>query len=189
MWNLPLTLRGNGASERGGEGLGVVTGFQTRDSSARVTWVGGVELFSDAYVNKKLPSCVERYSSPCTVFLTLTFFSFSGEKPGNEQFARDIATWTFQENLVLHVDSTSHHLRNETTPRDEYTINDNIVCYPFPANELVKLSSTKPRPHRSMRHKSPATTPSADGQHTPDWTICNSSLRCSTRTSARYSSP
>ena len=114
MWNLPLILRGNGASERAGEGLwagstlGVVTGFQTRDSSARVTWVGGVELFSDAYVNKKLPSCVELYSSPCTVFLTLTFFSFSGEKPGNEQFARDIATWTYQKNLVLRVDSTSH---------------------------------------------------------------------------------
>ena len=45
-------------AERDGEGfwagssLGVVTGFQTRDNSARVTWVGGIELFSDAYVNK-----------------------------------------------------------------------------------------------------------------------------------------
>lgn len=52
------------AAERGGEGLwagrslGIVTGFQTREDSARVTWVGGVELFSDAYAKKPLPSCV-----------------------------------------------------------------------------------------------------------------------------------
>ena len=51
-------------AERGGEGLwagsslGIVTGFQTRDS-ARITWVGGVELFSDDYANKPLPSCVK----------------------------------------------------------------------------------------------------------------------------------
>ena len=67
------------AAERGGEGLwagstlGVVTGFQTRDSSARVTWVGGVELFSDAYVNKKLPSCVEPSCNSRIVCPTLTF--------------------------------------------------------------------------------------------------------------------
>ena len=107
------------AAERGGEGLwarsslGVVTGFQTRDNSARVTWVGGIELFSDAYVNKRFPSCVEPSCNPHAVSLTLIsfFFPFSREKSGNEQFSRDIATWTFQENLVLRVDSTSHHLK------------------------------------------------------------------------------
>lgn len=47
------------AAEKGGEGLwagssiGVVTGFQTKDS-ARVTFVGGVELFSDAFARKEL---------------------------------------------------------------------------------------------------------------------------------------
>lgn len=47
------------ASEKGGEGLwagssmGVVTGFQTRDG-ARVTFTGGVELFSDAFARKEL---------------------------------------------------------------------------------------------------------------------------------------
>jgi oligosaccharyltransferase complex subunit beta len=52
------------AAERSGEGLwagsamGVVTGFQTRDNSARITWSGGVELFTDAYANKLLPSYV-----------------------------------------------------------------------------------------------------------------------------------
>ncbi len=51
-------------AERGGEGLwagsslGLVTGFQTRDN-ARITWVGGIELFSDDYANNPLPSCVE----------------------------------------------------------------------------------------------------------------------------------
>ncbi|KAI9452951.1 dolichyl-diphosphooligosaccharide-protein glycosyltransferase [Lactarius psammicola] len=98
-------------AERGGEGLwagsnlGIVTGFQTRDS-ARITWVGGIELFSDDYANKPLPS---------------------GDKSGNAQFARDIAAWTFQENLVLRIDSTTHHLLNETEPREHYTINENIV--------------------------------------------------------------
>jgi oligosaccharyltransferase complex subunit beta len=123
------------AAERAGEGLwagsnlGVVTGFQTRDGSARVTWVGGVELFSDAYVNKPLASCVElSRDHPLLDILSFLFFFFSsGDKSGNEQFARDIAAWTFQENLVLRVDSTTHHLRNETAPRDKYTINDNIV--------------------------------------------------------------
>ncbi|KAF8471653.1 Dolichyl-diphosphooligosaccharide-protein glycosyltransferase [Russula ochroleuca] len=100
------------AAERGGEGLwagrslGIVTGFQTRDNNARVTWVGGIELFSDAYANKLLPS---------------------GARSGNEQFALDIASWTFQESLVLRIDSTTHHLINETAPREHYTINEDIV--------------------------------------------------------------
>jgi oligosaccharyltransferase complex subunit beta len=61
------------ASERGGEGLwagrslGIVTGFQTRDNNARVTWVGGVELFSDAYASKLLPSCVDSLSPSCNL--------------------------------------------------------------------------------------------------------------------------
>ena len=55
------------------------------------------------------------------------FFFLSGENSGNEQFALDIATWTFQESLVLRIDSTTHHLVNETTPREHYTINENIV--------------------------------------------------------------
>lgn len=47
------------AAEKGGEGLwagsslGVVTGFQTRDG-ARVTFVGGVEVFSDAFARKEI---------------------------------------------------------------------------------------------------------------------------------------
>ena len=47
------------AAEKGGEGLwagssmGVVTGFQTKDN-ARVTFVGGVSLFSDVFARKEL---------------------------------------------------------------------------------------------------------------------------------------
>ncbi|KAI0062056.1 dolichyl-diphosphooligosaccharide-protein glycosyltransferase [Artomyces pyxidatus] len=99
------------AAEKGGEGLwagsslGVVSGFQTKDNG-RVTFVGGVELFSDEYATKELSK---------------------GVLPGNEQFARDVAAWTFQEKLVLRIDKTSHHRVNETTPREHYTINDRIV--------------------------------------------------------------
>lgn len=47
------------AAERGGEGLwagsqlGLVTGFQSLDG-ARITWVGGVEIFSDEFANKEV---------------------------------------------------------------------------------------------------------------------------------------
>ena len=62
-----------------------------------------------------------------SVFPTRILFFLSGEKSGNEQFVLDIATWTFQESLVLRIDSTTHHLLNETAPREHYTINENIV--------------------------------------------------------------
>jgi hypothetical protein len=137
------------AAERGGEGLwaggslGIVTGFQTRDNSARVTWVGGIELFSDAYAKKSLPSCVNQPSRYCNVpnSYSYSFFFLSGAKSGNEQFALDIATWTFQESLVLRIDSTAHHLVNETAPREHYTINENIVrhCHSQPMNYYCNL--------------------------------------------------
>jgi oligosaccharyltransferase complex subunit beta len=47
------------AADKGGEGLwagssmAVVSGFQTKDG-ARVAWVGGLELFSDAFARKEL---------------------------------------------------------------------------------------------------------------------------------------
>jgi len=126
------------AAERGGEGLwagsslGIVTGFQTRDNSARVTWVGGIELFSDAYANKVLPSYVDQPSRFCDISNSFIFLSFySGAKSGNEQFAVDIAAWTFQSSLVLRIDSTTHHLVNETAPREHYTVNENIVRLPL----------------------------------------------------------
>ncbi len=55
------------ATEKGGEGLwvgsqlGVVSGFQAL-SGACVTWVGGVDLFTDKYANKEISKYV--YASP-----------------------------------------------------------------------------------------------------------------------------
>ncbi|KAJ6621330.1 oligosaccharyl transferase beta subunit [Mycena sp. CBHHK59/15] len=102
------------ATEKGGEGLwagsqlSVATGFQAV-GGARVTWVGGVDLFSDKFAKKEVSKHVW------------------GVKSGNAKFARDVAAWTFQESLVLRIDSTTHHLVNTTTPLDQYTINDKIV--------------------------------------------------------------
>ncbi|TFY70199.1 hypothetical protein EVG20_g2806 [Dentipellis fragilis] len=96
------------SADKGGEGLwagsslGVVTGFQTR-GNARVAWVGGVDMFKDEYFKKEVSK---------------------GVKSGNEQFTRDIAAWTFQENNALRIDWTNHHLVNETTPRERYTIKE-----------------------------------------------------------------
>jgi len=99
------------ATEKNGEGLwagsqlNVATGFQAV-GGARVTWVGGVDVFSDKFATKEVSK---------------------GVKSGNTEFARDVAAWTFQESLVLRIDSTTHHLVNSTTPSDLYTTNDNIV--------------------------------------------------------------
>jgi len=99
------------AAERGGEGLwagsqlGLVTGFQTLNG-ARVTWVGGIDTFGDEYANKEVSK---------------------GVKSGNAQFAREVASWTFQESHVLRIDKTTHHRVNATTPLEQYTTNDEIV--------------------------------------------------------------
>jgi len=99
------------ASERGGEGLwagsqlSVVTGFQTING-ARVTWVGGVDMFSDELAQKEVSK---------------------GVKSGNEQLSRDIAAWTFQESHVLRIDSTEHHRVNDTEALEQYTTNDQLV--------------------------------------------------------------
>lgn len=51
----------------------------------------------------------------------------SGVKSGNEQFAQDVAAWTFQESLALRIDSVAHHRVDETEPREMYTTNDHVV--------------------------------------------------------------
>ncbi|KAF8162783.1 oligosaccharyl transferase beta subunit [Crassisporium funariophilum] len=99
------------AAEKGGEGLwagsqlGVVTGFQTLNG-ARITWVGGVDVFSDELAQKEISK---------------------GVKSGNTQLALDIAAWTLQESLVLRIDKTEHHLLNATEPSELYTNNDQLV--------------------------------------------------------------
>ncbi|KAI1791499.1 dolichyl-diphosphooligosaccharide-protein glycosyltransferase [Ganoderma leucocontextum] len=99
------------AADKSGEGLwagsslSLVTGFQAL-SNARATWVGGVEMFSDEYINKEVSK---------------------GVKSGNRQFAKDVAAWTFQETNVLRIDSVEHDRVNETLPSETYTINDQVT--------------------------------------------------------------
>ena len=94
------------AAERGGEGLwagahmGVVTGFQAL-GGARAAWVGGVDVFSDAFAR-----------TPGT---------------GNAQFVQDVARWTFQESRVLRIDNTTHRRVGVDGPRETYTTNDHVV--------------------------------------------------------------
>ncbi|KAK7449722.1 oligosaccharyl transferase glycoprotein complex, beta subunit [Stygiomarasmius scandens] len=96
------------AADKGGEGLwagsqlATVAGFQAL-GGARAAWVGGPELFSDEFAKKEISK---------------------GVKSGNQQAAADIAAWTFQENLVLRIDSTTHHLVNTSFPKEHYTTND-----------------------------------------------------------------
>ncbi|THU76956.1 Dolichyl-diphosphooligosaccharide-protein glycosyltransferase 48kDa subunit [Dendrothele bispora CBS 962.96] len=100
------------AADKGGEGLwagsqlAVAAGFQAL-GGARATWVGGVELFSDEFAKKEISK---------------------GVKSGNQQAAADLAAWTFQESLVLRIDSTTHHLVGTSVPKEHYTTND-VVEY------------------------------------------------------------
>jgi hypothetical protein len=67
--------------------------------------------------------------------------SFGRGKPsGNTQFAQDIAAWTFQESMVLRIDSTWHHRANETNSPEVYTINDQVVRLTF----ISHISVLKP---------------------------------------------
>ncbi|KAG8697023.1 oligosaccharyl transferase glycoprotein complex, beta subunit [Ceratobasidium sp. 394] len=103
-------------ADRGGEGLwagssmSVAAGFQVA-GGARATWVGGVSLFSDEFANAEVAP---------------------GQKSGNAQFSQDLASWTFQESLVLRVDSSTHRLastpaHNITSTPTRYTVKDDIV--------------------------------------------------------------
>lgn len=97
------------AADRGGEGLwagsalSVATGFQAL-SGARALWVGGTRIFSNDFARK--------------------------DGAGNKAFAQDVASWVFQENLVLRIDRVTHHLaskaENETLP-EMYTTNDEVT--------------------------------------------------------------
>ncbi|KAF6764640.1 dolichyl-diphosphooligosaccharide-protein glycosyltransferase [Ephemerocybe angulata] len=101
------------SAEKGGEGLwagsslSAVTGFQATNG-ARIAFVGGAEVFSDELAQKEVAPYV---------------------KSGNADFSREVAAWTFQENLVLRIDGVEHHLAHENTTvaKEQYTNNDNVV--------------------------------------------------------------
>jgi len=94
------------AAGKGGEGLwagsnlGAVVGFQARNG-ARVSWVGGASLFSDAFAN-----------DPAST--------------SNTKVSQEIAAWTFQESLVYRIDNVTHHLVGGSVPLEHYTTNDNV---------------------------------------------------------------
>ena len=69
--------------------------------------------------------------------LTIASCRCRGVKPGNQQFARDVTAWTFQESLVLRIDQVEHHRVNETLPQETYTVNDQVVSTAYlPCCEL-----------------------------------------------------
>ncbi|KAI0713611.1 dolichyl-diphosphooligosaccharide-protein glycosyltransferase [Earliella scabrosa] len=118
------------AADKSGEGLwagsslSLVTGFQAL-SNARATWVGGVEMFTDEFMNKEVSK---------------------GVKSGNRQFARDVAAWTFQESNVLRIDNVEHHRVNETLPRETYTINDRVTFTTYISKFNPELDMWEPYP-------------------------------------------
>lgn len=75
--------------------------------------------------------------------LTSCLLFSSGVKSGNAQFSQDIVAWTFQETLVLRIDSATHHRVNETEAPASYTVNDNIVSY---RSLLFNIQNTVPPP-------------------------------------------
>ncbi|KAG8899502.1 oligosaccharyl transferase glycoprotein complex, beta subunit, partial [Tulasnella sp. 403] len=101
------------ATEKGGEGLwagskmNVVSGFQVTNG-ARVTFAGGVKLFSNEFFETEVAP---------------------HKQSGNAQFAKDVTAWTFQESLVLRVDRATHHLASDPSheARDLYTTNDQLT--------------------------------------------------------------
>ena len=64
----------------------------------------------------------------CGVVVLLNEMICRGVKSGNAQLSKDIASWVFQESLVLRIDSVSHHKVNETEAPETYTVNDHAVC-------------------------------------------------------------
>lgn len=91
----------------------LVSALQARNN-ARVVISGSLELFSDKFFN----SPVQRY--------TPTGDAKRFEKSGNENFCKQLARWTFQERGILRIKSVSHHIVGEATPREMYTIKDEI---------------------------------------------------------------
>jgi len=139
--------------EKGGEGLwagsgmGVVSGF-IANNGARVSFTGGVEMFSDKFVKGK---------------------TASRHAVHNLDFIQGLSQWTFQEIRVLRIKSVEHHLASDPPPsntsalREMYTINDKItytiklemysvvtmnwIPYSIPHEDVLQLEYTMLDPH------------------------------------------
>eukprot|EP01114_Cavostelium_apophysatum_P017986 TRINITY_DN5466_c0_g1_i2.p1 TRINITY_DN5466_c0_g1~~TRINITY_DN5466_c0_g1_i2.p1 ORF type:complete len:432 (-),score=105.23 TRINITY_DN5466_c0_g1_i2:46-1341(-) len=93
-----------------GKKLSLVTAMQARNN-ARVVFSGSLQLFSDRFFT----SNVQRTTD------TKRF-----EKSGNEQFAKQVASWAFQEKGVLRIRNPHVHRVGESDVPRSFTINDTV---------------------------------------------------------------
>jgi oligosaccharyltransferase complex subunit beta len=96
-----------------GKRTSLVSALQARNN-ARVVFAGSLELFSDQYFK----ASVEKQTADGK---TKTF-----EKSGNEQFAKQLVQWLFQERGILRAVNVQHHRAGETVAPATYTIKDDI---------------------------------------------------------------
>ncbi|KAL0095839.1 Dolichyl-diphosphooligosaccharide--protein glycosyltransferase subunit WBP1 [Phycomyces blakesleeanus] len=92
----------------------LIGAMQTRNS-ARATFVGSLDIFSDALFS----SPVEKVQKDGDVV--------KFEKSGNEEFVSELTKWTFQEKSVLKVISHHHHKENHTEQPEFYRVKDDMV--------------------------------------------------------------
>ncbi|KAI9278680.1 Dolichyl-diphosphooligosaccharide--protein glycosyltransferase subunit WBP1 [Phascolomyces articulosus] len=103
---------GYSSSASGREDIELVAAMQARNS-ARATFSGSLDLFSDRFVREE------------------------GHVPsGNAEFVDEISKWTFQEKSVLKVVDHRHHKINETSQPEAYRIKDEIL-YILEVSEYV----------------------------------------------------
>ncbi|CAG8490218.1 3746_t:CDS:2 [Paraglomus occultum] len=93
-----------------GRAVGLVTAMQARNS-ARVTFVGSLDMFRDELIN----ASVKKRDSPS-----------SYAKSGNEAFLRELTKWTFQEKGILRVISREIHKEGEHEQQHTYRIKDDV---------------------------------------------------------------
>lgn len=103
-----------------GQRSSLVTAFQAKNG-ARVVWSGSLDLFSDEMMN---------------------------EQSGNEAFVRDVSSWVFQEEGVLRIDQVGHAKVGEMEARDEYRVEDELVCL------LLSTATQANRDRRSTQQPS-----------------------------------
>ncbi|CEP19582.1 hypothetical protein [Parasitella parasitica] len=86
--------------------------LQSRNS-ARVAFVGSINVFSDEYLTASVDIGSDKLY----------------KKSGNEEFVKQLTQWTFQEKSVLKVVGHTHHKQNETEQLDWYRVKDDITYH------------------------------------------------------------
>ncbi|KAI9499198.1 Dolichyl-diphosphooligosaccharide--protein glycosyltransferase subunit WBP1 [Zychaea mexicana] len=102
------------ASIAGSDDVELVAAFQAKNS-ARASFSGSIDLFSDSFFEKKVEQTRPNGTAKRHV------------PSGNSQFVDELAKWTFQEKGVLKVVDHRHHKANETVQPEAYRIKDEIM--------------------------------------------------------------